>query len=188
MASAEGGADLVVVREKDLPVRERQGLAARLHALLAPRGVRVLLAGSPGPDGCHLPSGAPWPRGAGAEGVRGAAGAGGGVGTGAGTPLVGRSCHDARQVAAAAGHGADYVTLSPVFPTLSKPGYGPALGVEALAGPWPVPVYALGGVVSPGQARGCVAAGAAGVAVMGAVMRAQDPAALTRALVEAVGG
>ena len=34
-----------------------------------------------------------------------------------------------------------------------------------------MPVLALGGVGAPDQAEACVAAGAAGVAVMGAVMR-----------------
>ena len=29
--------------------------------------------------------------------------------------------------------GADYVTLSPIFATASKPGYGPALGLASLA-------------------------------------------------------
>ena len=47
--------------------------------------------------------------------------------------------------AAAAGEGCDYATLSPIFVSASKPGYGPALGVGALRDA-PLPVYALGGV------------------------------------------
>jgi len=46
-------------------------------------------------------------------------------------------------------------------------------------------VYALGGIETPAQVAGCRAAGAAGVAVMGAVMRAGDPAALVRSLLAA---
>jgi thiamine-phosphate pyrophosphorylase len=42
-------------------------------------------------------------------------------------------------------------------------------------------VLALGGI-GPGRARGCVEAGAAGVAVMGAVMGADHPAAVIRAM------
>jgi thiamine-phosphate pyrophosphorylase len=43
----------------------------------------------------------------------------------------------------------DYVIAGPVFETASKPGYGPALGPEGLAGivkASRVPVIAIGGV------------------------------------------
>ncbi|PZG07063.1 thiamine monophosphate synthase, partial [Micromonospora craterilacus] len=39
----------------------------------------------------------------------------------------------------------------------------------------PVPALALGGIETPTQVRACVEAGAAGVAVLGAIMRATDP-------------
>jgi thiamine-phosphate pyrophosphorylase len=90
--------------------------------------------------------------------------------------LIGVSAHSLADVAAAAAAHADYVTLSPIFLTASKPGYGPALGVgsiteAAMAG---IAVVALGGVTAD-AARPCLDAGAAGVAVMGEVMRANDP-------------
>ena len=75
--------------------------------------------------------------------------------------LIGVSCHDAEDVAAA--QGADFVVLSPVF---AKPGYAPPLGLErfaAMAGEARVPVYALGGVTKE-NAAACLAAGAAGIA------------------------
>ena len=76
----------------------------------------------------------------------------------------------------------DYVTLSPIFPSRSKPGYGPALGVSAL-GIGTQKIVALGGIETPAQARGPRReAGAVGVAVMGAIMRAEDPAAVVRGL------
>ncbi len=90
--------------------------------------------------------------------------------------LVGRSCHDADEVRAAGHEGCDYVTVSPVFTTASKPGYGPALGLAglaalaAIAAAVELPVYALGGVHPP-DVVDCLAAGACGVAVMGPVMR-----------------
>lgn len=64
------------------------------------------------------------------------------------TLLVGLSAHSVRDVAAAAEAGADYVTLSPIFPTASKPGYGPALGPEAITAARRIglPVVALGGL------------------------------------------
>ena len=73
--------------------------------------------------------------------------------------LVGRSCHGLPRLSTE-----DYVTLSPIYPTLTKPGYGPALGpsrAATLAGR--VPWLALGGVHSPQRAAACAAAGAAGL-------------------------
>ena len=94
-------------------------------------------------------------------------------------------CHSVEDVEAAA--GATFVTISPVAPTLSKPGYGPALGVagvraavEAAKG---MPVYALGGV-DVDNARSFIEAGARGVAVMGSVLRADDPDRVVRLLLE----
>jgi thiamine-phosphate pyrophosphorylase len=165
-AAVDGGARLVVLREKDLPDGERAALAARLHAVLAPAGGRLLLAGrTSGPDGQHLASADRWPPGA--------------------TGLVGRSCHNAEELSAAAAEGAGYATLSPVFPSASKPGYGPPLGISRLrelCAAVALPVYALGGVDRPERARLCREAGAAGVAVMGAVMRADDPARVVEEL------
>lgn len=101
--------------------------------------------------------------------------------------VIGRACHSAAEVVAATGLA--YVTVSPVYPSASKPGYGPPLGLSTLRN-WcaacAVPVLALGGVDSPVRAAACVRAGAAGVAVMGAVMTATDPAAAVRQLVQAV--
>jgi thiamine-phosphate pyrophosphorylase len=92
-------------------------------------------------------------------------------------------------VTEARAEGCDYVTISPVFATTSKPGYGPALGLEGLAAliPGAPPSYALAGV-GVADVAGCLAAGAHGVAVMGPVMRAPElvPAYLT-ALAEAAG-
>jgi thiamine monophosphate synthase len=100
---------------------------------------------------------------------------------------VGRSCHDAAELGRVSTE--DYAFVSPVFPTPSKPGYGPALtpaGLAELVRRSPVPVVALGGVQTPEDAAACVAAGAAGVAVMGAVMRATDPASVVNRLLTAV--
>ena len=52
-----------------------------------------------------------------------------------GAAIIGVSAHGLADVAAAAAAGADYVTLSPIFLTDSKPGYGPALGIAALCAP-----------------------------------------------------
>ncbi|WP_432977264.1 thiamine phosphate synthase [Dactylosporangium sp. CA-233914] len=100
-----------------------------------------------------------------------------------------RKCHGLDELlAAATDDTAEYVTLSPIFATRSKPGYGPPLGLAALgrmAMAAPVGVYALGGVDTPARVRDCLDEGAAGVAVMGAVMRAEDPARLVKELLTA---
>jgi thiamine-phosphate pyrophosphorylase len=82
--------------------------------------------------------------------------------------------------------GANYVTMSPIFLTDSKPGYGPALGLENLrvmTQAIRAPVLALGGVTVD-NAADCVRAGAAGVAVMGSVMRSPTPGTIIRDLIE----
>jgi thiamine-phosphate pyrophosphorylase/hydroxymethylpyrimidine kinase/phosphomethylpyrimidine kinase/thiamine-phosphate diphosphorylase len=103
--------------------------------------------------------------------------------------VIGRACHDRDELGEAAAEGAAYATLSPVFPTPSKP--RPPLGLARLreaCAHAPLPVYALGGIDSPERARACVESGAAGVAVLGAAMRAADPSTVVRRLVEAVCG
>ena len=68
--------------------------------------------------------------------------------------------------------GADFVTYSLIYPTASKPGYGPAVGVACLAevaATLKIPVFALGGI-TPQRVSECLAAGAFGVAVMSGVM------------------
>ncbi|GAA0735107.1 thiamine phosphate synthase [Dactylosporangium roseum] len=99
-----------------------------------------------------------------------------------------RKCHNLADLCTAHEAGVEFATLSPIFPTRSKPGYGPPLGLAGLARmalAVPIPVYALGGVDSPARVRDCLDEGAAGVAVMGAVMRAEDPARLVKELLTA---
>ena len=77
--------------------------------------------------------------------------------------LIGASAHSAAEASALLGSGADYVTISPVFLTASKPGYGPAIGLDglaAIAAQVPGPVIALGGI-NAANAPLCLSAGAA---------------------------
>jgi thiamine-phosphate pyrophosphorylase len=166
-AAVAGGARWVLLREKDLPRHERLALAEEVRAVLAPAGGRLIVAGPDplGGDAVHLSA---------TDRLISAG-------------LVGRSCHSAAELDGLTTE--DYVTLSPVFASRSKPGYRP-LGLGRfrelcrLAGR---PVLALGGVETPARAAACRAAGAAGVAVMGAVMRAADPASVVAGFRRAVG-
>lgn len=169
-AAVAGGASAILYREKTLPDPQRQALGERIAEACGSAELIVasdpVLARALGATTVHLAADDPWPEGD--------------------DLLVGRSCHGAVELAGAAAHGAAYATLSPVFTTDSKPGYGPALGIEALAAlvaDARLPVYALGGI-GPDNVGSCLAAGAAGVAVMGAVMGAEDPAAAVRALLD----
>ncbi|HWE72549.1 MAG TPA: thiamine phosphate synthase [Stellaceae bacterium] len=159
-----GGCRWLSLREKDLPSAERRVLLRRLVALAEGSAATVTVhddldAAAALGIGIHLPA-----QGSVAEARRR-------LGPGA---LVGISAHSIAHVAEAVGTGADYATLSPIFVTQSKPGYGPALGLDILRRAPQPPLLALGGV-DAGNAGSCIAAGAAGVAVMGEAMRAADP-------------
>lgn len=176
----EGGCRWLLLRDKDLDAGTRRRVLRHLLASAKPYGAAVLVsadieaAADCAAAGVHLPAGTD-PSEARAR-----------LGPAA---LIGVSTHDPDEAQAAAAAGADYVTLSPIFESESKPGYGPALGLAGLGevAAWlPIPVLALGGV-GPGNARDCIAAGAAGVAVMGAVMRAHDPAAAVAGLIDQAG-
>jgi thiamine-phosphate pyrophosphorylase len=103
--------------------------------------------------------------------------------------LLGYSAHEVEEAREALAQGADYVTLSPIFPSRSKPELSPR-GVEFLrdaAAALPAGrVVALGGLDAATLPR-ARAAGAAGAAVMGALMGAADPLEAARALVRAWG-
>jgi thiamine-phosphate pyrophosphorylase len=165
------------LREKDLDSASRAALLARLVALGRGYGAivgvheDVAAARATGAGALHLPAGVLPP------GARHALGA---------NALIGGSAHDENEVAALASAGADYATLSPIFLSASKPGYGPALGLDRLAraaATSPLNILALGGV-DDGNAASCIAAGAAGIAVMGSVMTAGDPGRVMAGLIK----
>lgn len=100
--------------------------------------------------------------------------------------VIGVSRHDAGGVRERA-EGADFALVSPLFPTASKPGaggLGPA-GFRAVARASGVDVVAMGGIDEHNAARAIVA-GAAGVAVRGAVFGDADPVSRARAIREAL--
>jgi len=168
-AACAAGCRWVSLREKDLPEAEQLALFARLRDATGPFGVVLTLHGpaalakAAGADGVHLAAGSD------ARVARALLGPGALIGLSTHAPGEGREAADVL----------DYVTASPVFLTASKPGHGPALGLGGLAAcvaASPVPVIALGGI-DAGNAAACRRAGAAGIAVMGAVMRAAEPGA-----------
>ena len=78
----------------------------------------------------------------------------------------GCSVHSSAEIGLAEKANADYVLLSPVFPTTSKPNAVP-LGIQELQAfcvGTELPVFALGGISTADRARECLQAGAFGLA------------------------
>ncbi len=187
-ATAQAGAVALQLREKDMEAREQYELASALQELCSRYGAallvndRVDVAIAAGADGVHLPA-----NSFAVADARRLVGA---------TRLIGVSTHEAGEVGAAATAGADFAVYGPVYEPLSKASYGAARGAESLgaacrAGAG-LPVFALGGITAeriaelggtPALAEG---GRPAGVAVIGAVFGADDPAAATRALLDAL--
>jgi thiamine-phosphate pyrophosphorylase len=101
--------------------------------------------------------------------------------------LISRAVHSVEAAIRADHDGADIVQLGTVFETASKPGRaGIGLdGVRAVCASVRVPVIAIGGI-NASNAGDVIRAGASGVAVIGAILDADDPCAAAAALREAI--
>ena len=102
---------------------------------------------------------------------------------------IGASVHDEAELERAQEQGADFVFASPVHP-VEKPGRKTIRplgvhGLRQLVERSHVPVFALGGI-TPERVAPILAAGAYGVAVLSGIGNAEDPAAATRAYLEAL--
>ncbi len=101
--------------------------------------------------------------------------------------VLGRSVDNAAEAVAAAREGADYLGLGPVFPTRSKDGLGEAIGpagVVEVRASVELPFVGIGGIDAE-NAASVAAAGADGIAVIGAVMMSSDPGRSARELLNA---
>ena len=173
-----GGARAIQLRDKDLSTRERFELGEKLRAVTSEFGARLIVNGDSalalalGVDGVHLPQ-----DGLPADVARGLLGP---------DKLIGVSTHSHAEAADAVERGADFITFGPVYHTPSKARYGAPVGVDKLrtiCADVGVPVFALGGV-SPERIEEIVFAGAAGVAMISAVLAVSDPEAAASGIVE----
>jgi len=101
--------------------------------------------------------------------------------------IIGWSAADALDARRAVSDGADYLGAGTVWPTGSKADAGDAIGVDGvrkIAEAVQVPVVAIGGI-DPTRTHLLAQTGAAGIAVISAVMAASDPEAATRTLLAA---
>ena len=177
-AALQAGAPSVQVRDKRATARELLTIALRMRELTARHGAllfvndRVDVALAAGADGVHLgPDDLP------VAAVR------------ASVPdgfLIGFSADELAVAAAAVSDGADYIGCGAVYTTANKADAGLTIGVEGLgrvASGLRVPVVGIGGITVDRVAE-VASSGAAGVAVIGAVMGADDPAEAVRRLLE----
>ena len=178
-AAFSAGCRWLSLREKDLPEPQQASLLRELLGRAQQFQAKVTLRGDPAlaqqarAHGVHLSAGSDLAE------TRGVLGK---------DALIGLSVHGVEEARNVDVKRVDYAIAGPVFDTQSKPGYGPALGSEGLAliaKACPVPVVAIGGI-DPPNASECRLAGAAGFAVMGSVMRAENPAEVVAQLIGAL--
>lgn len=101
--------------------------------------------------------------------------------------VIGATCRSVAAVEAAADAGADYAGVGPVFVSSSKVGLSDPLGIDGMrAAIGTLPVVAIGGITAS-EAPEVLAAGADGVAVIGAIWRHPDPMQAAEELLTAIG-
>jgi thiamine-phosphate pyrophosphorylase len=176
-AAVAAGVDWVQVREKDLDgaallsltrqLRDAARGAAGRVRILVNRRIDVALAA--GADGVHLGFDAMPPRAARRLLSPDA--------------MISVATHAPDEVSPEMQEACSYRQLAPIFAPLSKTSGRPALGLAALRegarqGP---PLLAQGGI-DASNAAACVDAGAAGVAVTGAILGSPNPGAAAAAL------
>jgi thiamine-phosphate pyrophosphorylase len=154
------GVRAIQLREKDLSDTELRSVAVPINHICKAYSAKLFInsniniATDVGVDGVHLPESL-------LDTIQKAK---------ARNLLVGCSVHDldvAQKVQVA---GANFVTYSPIYPTMSKP--NPAVGLKSLkriVGSLDIPVFALGGI-TPSKVPECLNSGAFGVAAMSSVM------------------
>lgn len=168
------GVDAILIREKELTSAKLLALASRLRDLTRSYGARLIIhsqadiARAVDADGVHvagrdiraIPAIRNWLQD--------------------GRMSLSASCHNGDELRLAAQAGADFAMLAPVFPTRSHPG-SPSLGAEtflALSEAAEIPVVALGGITIDNHDQ----LASSGLAVISAILAADDPGAAARQL------
>lgn len=98
--------------------------------------------------------------------------------------ILGLSAGSVEEAVRAFADGADYVGASPVFSTPTKPDASSPVGqdgLRAISAAIPIPVVAIGGM-NADNAADMIRCGAAGVAVVSAIVSAQDVELASRLL------
>lgn len=181
-AAVAGGVTCVQLREKELETRSFLQLAQELRKALRPLGVpliindRLDIALAIGADGIHLGQ-RDMPLN---------------IARTIGRPdwIVGVSAESPDDAIRAEEDGAGYIGVSPVFATATKSNTAPPLGLDglrAMRSATRLPLVAIGGIHT-GNAREVIHAGADGIAVVSAIMAADNPRGAAEELCREISG
>lgn len=179
-AAVDGGAGMVQLREKEATTRDFVAEALSIRDFLRSRGIPLIIndrldvALAVGADGVHLgQNDMPLQMARRIANDR---------------MLIGISAESLEDAVAAQKGGADYIGVSPVFATPTKTDTAPPLGfagLERIRQHIKIPLVGIGGIsaVNAGQV---IQSGADGVAVVSAVVAAEDPRAAARMLKQTI--
>ena len=181
-AAVQGGVTCVQLREKACTTREFIDLAQIILAFLKPKGIPLIIndrldvAQAIGADGIHLgQSDMPLPM---ARAIVGD------------YMLIGISAESLSDAVQAEKQGADYIGVSPIFKTPTKDDTAPPLGLTGLreireaVG---IPLVGIGGL-NETNAGEVIKNGADGLAVVSAIVSADDPETSARNLRKIIDG
>ena len=180
-AAIDGGATIVQLRDKTASTRALVDSARELIAVCRPASIpllindRVDVALAAGADGVHLGQ-----SDMELQDARRLLGA---------DAIIGVSVRDEHEVREAERHGASYLAANGVWATSTKTDFGAPLerdGLAQLVAAARLPVVAIGGI-NVEQAPLIARAGCSGIAVVSAVMKADDPRKAAASLREAFG-
>jgi thiamine-phosphate pyrophosphorylase len=160
--AVKGGADAIILREKDLNKQQLTSLAKRLMEVTAGKVPLIInsnleVAKGVKADGIHFTYDSFIKFTEEYDG------------------LMGVSIHSLEEAEAVTEKGADYILSGNIFETTCKPGL-PGKGLdflERISKKTSVPIIAIGGI-NADNINEVIRAGAAGVAVMSSVMEAED--------------
>jgi thiamine-phosphate pyrophosphorylase len=175
MKAIEGGAGCIQLRDKEMPKRELLVWAYRLREITKERGVTFIMndhldiALAVEADGVHLgQDDFPVPE------ARRIAG-----------PhfIIGASTHSVQEARCAVEEGASYINIGPLFPTQTKKGVGSPVGPDLIAevtSAVNIPFTVMGGIKLE-NVEEALKRGATRIAVVTAIVGAEDIAAAARA-------
>lgn len=164
----KAGVKVIQLREKDLPTRELLNMTYMMRDLTEQYNARLFIndrvdiALAVGADGVHLGQ-----NSIPVHAVRKISG---------NKLLIGVSTHSIDEAIEAEKDGADYITLGPIYRTLSKLKYGKPIGINILKevrAVVSIPIFAIGGIKLD-KVEELTEAGADGVALISAILTAKN--------------